>query len=323
MFDDDRECDSLSVPSQTGQIRRTSRATGGRILRPCRSCRRSPRDDRAGSVPCRSVTASRMKRPSCRAAAGSRIGFGSRGHGVVLLDKRRPQAAIGGDRRGDRRHSQRRGHHLRLAVPDLRQRLPDASARSCDSGVSDILKLIGERHERIGPEAHRQLREVGVARVDEPVVHVDRPVRVRIEHIVPHRPGPTADSGADAAVRQTRAREASVASAPAPQRRQRDDELERRAWRIRAVPRPIEPDVRRVVCRRCRRVRRSWPGIARARQDGAGIRVEHDGCRLALRLPRVAGDDRRDAQLQVARRSSACTSRERFMNATTAACSGW
>ena len=59
--------------------------------------------------------------------------------GVVLLDKRRPQAAIGGDRRGDRRHSQRRRDDLCLAVPDLRQRLRGRVRAALRFGVSDIL----------------------------------------------------------------------------------------------------------------------------------------------------------------------------------------
>ena len=55
--------------------------------------------------------------------------------------------------------------------------------------------------QRLRPEPCGQLREVGVARRDQRVVHVERSVRMRIEHVVANRPpqpgtrAPTRPSG--------------------------------------------------------------------------------------------------------------------------------
>ena len=94
--------------------------------------------------------------------------------------------------------------------------------------------------ERFRAELQRQLREVGVARSHEPVVHRDGAVGVPIEHVVAH--GAAAwNAHADTAVRETAARELFLREPEiAPQRRRGGDQLERGAGRIGPVSRPVE-----------------------------------------------------------------------------------
>ena len=143
----------------------------------------------------------------------------------------------------------------------------------------------------------------------ETVVHADRAVRMRIADVVANRPRPSVDARADASVGQPDAGERAVAGGLA-KRRQRDHQLEGRAWRIRAVASAIEKAVGIVLhafrqdCFGFERVERDGPRIARRGENRARVGIEHDRRGLSLSPARVAGDDRRDTRPGGRRRSS-------------------
>src|SRR6185437_15172290 len=90
-------------------------------------------------------------------------------------------------------------------------------------------------HKSLRSDANAELREVGITRMDQTVVHIDDAVRMRIQHVVPYR-SPARYSGADPAVRQARAEERRAAQAHiATQRGCRGHEFEGGSRRVKPV----------------------------------------------------------------------------------------
>ena len=95
--------------------------------------------------------------------------------------------------------------------------------------------------------------------------------------IVANRTAPAGDARSDAAIRQADAHRCrAVRIQVLTQRGRCRHQLERGSWRIQAVARPVQQRIRRVFRRRDR-PGRERPGIARARQQVAGIRIDHHG----------------------------------------------
>ena len=133
----------------------------------------------------------------------------------------------------------------------------------------------------------------------EALVHVDRAVRARVEDIVANRTAPAGDARSHAAIRQADAhRGGAIRIQVLTQRCRCGHQLERGAWRIEAVARPVQQRIRRVFCRHGR-IGRERPGIARDRQQVAGIRIDHHGRRPTRGPAGVRRDNRGEAELQV------------------------
>ena len=132
-----------------------------------------------------------------------------------------------------------------------------------------------------------------------PLVHVDRAVRVSVQHVVPDRSAPAGNLRAHTAVRQPRAHERLSAPLVAlSKRRGGGHELERRTRWIEAVAGAVEQ--RRAVLLHCAAiVVRSRPGITRRGEHLTRFGVEDDSrCLGAPRPLRMAGQDRGDTLLQ-------------------------
>ena len=152
-----------------------------------------------------------------------------------------------------------------LAVSDLRQRLSYSSGRLGRRRERNAQPARGVE-QRLRPELDRELRKVRVAGMHEALVHVDRAMRMRVQHIVANRPAPALDPGADSPVGQTNAHERGLAAIDVlTQCGRRRDQLECRSRRIQPVSRAVQQrirDARRLRFRRqpamARRARDSW-----------------------------------------------------------------
>ena len=203
------------------------------------------------------------------------------------------------DRGCQARHSQRRGAHVGLSVRGLRQRAAHARERLARWRQRDAepRRAIDQW---LRTYFHRQLREVRVAGVYEAAAHVDRPVRMGVQHIVADGMNPSGQRSSHPSIGQPSAREFGPGEIDiTPQPRSRGHQLERRSWRVQPVARPIEQRLlrRSAVGAKAGAVRRR-PRIAHAGEHGAAVGIEHHGCGFARRLFRMRFDDGRDADLQ-------------------------
>ena len=191
-------------------------------------------------------------------------------------------------------------------------RRPPAAA--CRAAARRVVARNRDAHQRGGieqrarAEAHRQLREVGVARLHDRVVHGDRSVRMLIQVVVADH-ARAGDACAHAALILPRQMTSCRSSSPIEaQRRGGGHQLERRAGRIEPVAARGRTAsgvlIVAVVARRLAAA--SGQRITDRREQVAGVRIDHDGRGPAGR--RARGVFRRgcgDARPGTARRSSA------------------
>ncbi len=113
----------------------------------------------------------------------------------------------------------------------------------CRAGGHRHAQARGRVQQRLGADLQGQLGEVGVAGVDQAIVHVDRAVRVPVQDVVADGAS-SRNAHADAAARQAAARELGLSQPQiAPECRRGGDQLERRSRGIQAEARPIEERV--------------------------------------------------------------------------------
>ena len=180
MFDQHGKGDALRRPrprfvrreADEPRVRRLARHFGGAGLA---GDAQRVRPQRRGRYP-------RARRRACRApSVAAACGASSRsrftGRPAPQLETRLGEHAAVGQRRRHARHAQRARHHVALPVGRLRQRGAEALDRSARRHRDAERRRRVEQ--RLGTQLERQLREVGVAREHQAVVHADRAVRMR------------------------------------------------------------------------------------------------------------------------------------------------
>ena len=195
------------------------------------------------------------------------------------------------------RHAQRACQHVTLPVGRLRQR--GAEALDGSAGRHRDAERRRRVEQRLGAQLEGQLREVGVARHHQPVVHADPAVRMPIQHVVADRPA-AGDAGADTPVGQgTAAVGLGAQRGILSQRGGGRHQLEGRARRIQAEAGAVEERLGPILGAGPDRTVHHRKRIARQRQDVTGRSIEHRGRGVAGLGPRGGAlENLRDTQLQ-------------------------